>query len=227
VQSVIPYRFKVCGILAPMHNAWDKAIFSDLVPAYMMLSQKPPQNSSWGPYVLHYLIVYLLPGGMEKLQVLIDQRTVAQVTPVIEAKQLLNRLTGSGSAAGAVIVFLALCLGGFSMAGLMLGRFDSRSRELAALAAMGFRPRELRTMLIWEGFLLGAAACLLGGILDASLFPLLRVFLEQALPSSVPSHIWESWPVWAVALSAMVSSSAILFFLLSRGHPKERLRTLS
>ncbi len=227
LQSVLPYRFKVCGILSPMHNAWDGALYSDLVTAYLVLNRSPPENSSWGPYVLHYMILYLRPGGMEKLQLLVDQRTVAQVTPVLEARRLLDRLTGSGSAAGAVVVFLALCLGGFSMAGLMLGRFESRSRELAALSAMGFRPRDLRAVLIWEGFLLGTAACLLGGLLDGVLFPLLRVFLEKALPSSVPSHVWESWPVWTVALSAMVLSSALLFLLLSRGHPKERLRSLS
>jgi predicted lysophospholipase L1 biosynthesis ABC-type transport system permease subunit len=113
-------------------------------------------------------------------------------------------------------------------AAVLRGRFEGLSRQTAVLEGMGWRRSALRTLLAWEGLLLGLGAVLIGGLLDAALFPLLRILLAGAVPNPdiVISTVWESAPVWAAALGTMIGASLASSLFLFRGRAQERLRGL-
>jgi predicted lysophospholipase L1 biosynthesis ABC-type transport system permease subunit len=226
-----PRRFRVAGVLAPMDNAWDQLILTNLVQAENMMAEALPvagEMTAWGSLVLHYLIVHANPGGLDSLTALVDQKTVAQVVPVRETRASLERITGTGRKIGVVVALLALLLAMAALAAVMLGRFEGLSRQTAVLEGMGWRRSALRTLLAWEGLLLGLGAVLIGGLLDAALFPLLRILLAGAVPNPdiVMSTVWESAPVWAAALGTMIGASLASSLFLFRGRAQERLRGL-
>ncbi|GEM_PF-1587939 len=229
-KAELPYRLKVSGILSAMGNAWDKALFTNLTESKGILAAGLSKDKTiWGQDVLHYLIIYLLPDGMPELRSLIDERTVAQVVSVPEARLALERLTGTGRMMGTVVILVVLILGGLSITGLMIGRSEAKTRQLAILTAMGFQARELLTLVLWEGALLGSGALLIGGILDATLFPVLRGLFASSLPSALeaPSWLWQSWPVGLAAVIATLVSSFIPLWRFHRAHPREYLQQLS
>lgn len=224
------YRLKVTGILAPMGNAWDRALFTNLGESKTILAAGLAKDKTiWGADVLHYLIVYLVPDGLPPLRSLIDERTVAQVVSVPEARASLERLTGTGRMMGSMVMMVVLVLGGLSITGLMIGRSEAKLKQLAILTAMGFRAKELLALVLWEGALLGSGALASGGILDATLFPMLRGAFANSLPSpwDAPSHPWQSWPVWLAALAAILFACCIPLWRFQRAHPREYLQQLS
>jgi putative ABC transport system permease protein len=229
-QSVIPRRLKVTGVLRRRGDAWDGALFTGMATASRLLSTGATGDAqARGPYVLHYMLVYLQEGGLRPLRDLIDRRTVAQVASVPEARRALDGLTGTGRKAGALAVALVLALGAIAMAGIMLSRFEAKARNLAIFRAMGFNRAAMGALLLWEGLLLGTAGCALGALFDAALFPWLRSLMGTALPPAreSPSHVWESWPVWAAGLAAALLASFFHFHRSERADPRESLQGLS
>ncbi len=228
--SILPYSFRVSGILQSMGNVWDRALFTEVTQGYRMFEHALPDGQTpWGRFVLHYMIVYLQPHGLTALQSLINQRTVAQVTPVAQAYRRLQNLTGTGRAMGAVVLGLLLVLGAVSTAGLLAGRFEAQFRQLALLRALGFQKRDLRNILLYQGLGLGVAACAAGALGDGILFPLVRNLLGSDLPSpqDMPSHLWQSGPVWILALAFTVGASLLPLWRFLRLAPRERLQGLS
>ena len=110
---------------------------------------------------------------------------------------------------------LILLLGGLSVAAMMATRFDAMTVQLAVLRALGYERREIRSWLL-EGAFLGVGACLVGGLADAALFPLIRGMLGTALPppSIVHSPIYQSFPVWITAIGATTAAVFIPLFRL-------------
>lgn len=230
-SGLAPRRFLVSGILAPTGTAWDRLAFTNLVQAEHLLSEGlkvAGARTAWNSYVLHYIFVHAHPGGLDSLSAEIDQATVTQIVPVEETLASLARLTSTGRRIAMAMAALALSLALITLAALMLGRFEGLARQTAVLEAMGWRRRELRRLLLWEGLLLGVGAAALGGALDALLFPLLRDALGTAVPGPdvVTSAVWTSAPVWAAAVMVTSAASLASSWFLFRGRAQERLRGL-
>ena len=202
-----PVPLVVTGILAPTESAWDSGLYSNLEMARSTFERAGlGTRSVWGVKVLHYFLIYLQGDGMLRLESLINKRSVAEVVGVEHEKTRLAELTGTGRRLGLLMSLLILGLGSLSVAAMMITRFDAMTVQLAVLRALGYAKREIRRWLVWEGVLLGFAAIALGAILDLVLFPVIRGLLGSALPpaSLVHSPLWESWPVWCLAMTATV-----------------------
>lgn len=204
--------FKVVGILNATHSAWDRTLFSNLETAHSLLAQVNLGPASvWGPQVLNYFLVYLNPQGFDQLASLVNNRTVGQAVLVSEESKKLEDLVGTGQDLGLFITILVLALGGLAVTSMIVTRFEAMSLQLAVLRAIGYKKIEISRWLLWEGFLMGASACLIGMILDGLAFPLVRELLKNSLPSLevVSSSLWFSYPVWITALLATTLSVLI------------------
>ncbi len=229
-QSVVPHHYKVAGILASMGNAWDGGLFLDIgAGVFLLASGMPTKDPVWGIAVLNYMLIYLEPGGMDFLRVLVDQRTVAQSVSIPAAREALERIAGTGRAMGLGVAGMIFLIGSISLAGLTMGRYEEKSRTLAVLKAMGYSRRRLRALLAWEGVYLWASAWVVGAGLDAGVFPGLRALLGKGLPSPdlLPSHVWYSWPIWILTLPIIMLSYGVVFARAESRHPGEALQGLS
>ena len=110
---------------------------------------------------------------------------------------------------------------------MLITRFEAMTLQLAVLRAIGYSRNVIGTWLIWEGLLLGLAGCALGALLDMSVFPVLRDLLGNALPPPelVDSSIFESLPIWALALVATVSAIFIPLIRLYRQDVHQALKS--
>jgi len=225
----IQENFKVVGIFEPFSSAWDHALFSNISEGQRMLSAFDLSGRSiWKNQVLNYFLLYLHPGGMVPLKDLINKRTVGQVISVPEERQKLEDLTGTGKLLGFFVCALVMLLGGLSVAAMMITRFDAMTVQLAVLRAIGYRKGEIGRWLLWEGLLLGLGACLLGGLIDFLFFPLIRNFLGSALPDPtlISSSIFQSSPVWVIAILATTGAIVIPIMRLYRQDVHQSLRGL-
>lgn len=202
-------NLKVVGILNSTQSAWDRMAFTNLATAHEVLKKVDlTPVSIWGADVLNYFLVYLHPNGYEPLAALVNSRTVGQVVLVQKEIARLSELVGVGQNLGLFVTILVLALGGLSVTSMLITRFDAMSIQLAVLRAIGYKKNEIGRWLLWEGFLLGLAACILGLILDAVGFPFVRSLLEDSLPSAdiVGSSVLQSYPIWITALCATILS---------------------
>jgi putative ABC transport system permease protein len=225
-ETPLVVTLKVSGVFAPSESAWDEALFSNLDQARKALEASHLDNRSiWKANVLNYFLVYLDQDDFPKLESLINKRTVAEVIRVGEETRRLQELTGQGRTLGFFLCVLILFLGGLSVAAMMATRFDAMSVQLAVLRALGYARGEIRSWLLWEGFLLGIFACLLGGLADALFFPVLRGFFGSALPPStlVSSPLTQSLPVW---ITALIATSLAVFVPLLRLYRQDVHRSL-
>lgn len=216
LHSDVSVSLKVTGVLRPTSTAWDRQIYTSLYTAKQTLgSVDLSQRSIWGADVLNYFLVSLHPGGFESLSSLVNRRTVGQAVLVSEQKARLETLTGTGSKIGVFVTVLILALAGLSVASMLITRFEAMSLQLAVLRAIGYRKSRIGAWLVWEGFLLGLAACVFGALLDFAGFPLMRGLLGDAVPSSgiVSSSLFESVPIW---LTAIVATTVSVFIPLYR-----------
>jgi putative ABC transport system permease protein len=192
----------VVGILSPTGSVWDRALFCDLSQAFAVLGASDLGNRSiWKGDVVNYFLLYVDERGYSGVENLINRRSVAQLVPIAPTLRRLRELTGTGTRLSFALCGLILFLGSLCVAAMMLTRFDAMLVQLAVLRALGYRRGELSRWLLWEGALLAAGASLLGGLLDALIFPWVRSLLGEALPppgvAQVP--IWNSAPIWALA----------------------------
>ncbi len=227
VTSIIPHGFVVSGIMEPLGNRWDGALFVGMAEARKILERSPAAESSpWGAEVLHYIIVHLHPGGFAGLRNLVNNMTVAQAISVPEAVAQLERLTGTSRSLSMAAIILALVLGALSVAGLFSGRFEALSAELAVLRALGYSRRATTSRLLWEAALLGGFACLLGIMMDFSLFPWLRGWLGASLPGpdELSIGLWRSSPVWVAAIIATLLAASLPLYRLYRLDAHSTLR---
>lgn len=206
-QEAVP--LKISGIFGPTESAWDRMLFSNIQTAHQSLSLADLRDQSiWGPQVLHYFLTYLEPNGFGELESLVNRRTVGQAVLVAEQKTRLENLTGTGTKLGLFITILILALGGLSVTSMLVTRFDAMALQLAVLRALGYKKRAIGQWLLWEGFLLGIAACFVGALLDLLGFPIVRNLLGDALPPPdiVGSSIFHSIPIWITAILATTAS---------------------
>ena len=222
-----PLPFKVVGILAPTEGAWDRGIYATLSTARQVLAKADLGEASiWSADVLNYFLIYFDLKGFESLSSLVNRRTVGQLISVEREKRRLEELTGTGHRLGLLMVGFILLLGALAVAGMLITRFEAMMVQLAVLRALGYKKREVAGWLLWEGVLLGLAACVVGGLMDAVFFPGLRALLHSALPDSVASSVWLSAPVWAVAMCATVAAVAIPVVRLYREDIHDALKGL-
>ena len=203
--------FRVVGIMSKNNNVWDRAVFSNVKQAQNILRAFNQGSSIWAENVLNYFLIYLNEGGLHQLQELINKRTVGQVISVTEQKDKLLELSGSGRKLGLLMTIMILLLGALSVAGMMVARFDAMTVQLAVLRALGYEKLHIAGWLVWEGLLLGIAACLIGASIDLLCFPWVRDLLGSTLPASeaVKSYFYYSAPVWAAAITATTLAVSI------------------
>ena len=224
-------ELKVTGVLEPTHSSWDRELFTNLTTAQAALASpelRPTLNreSIWGNQVLSYFLVYLEPNGFSGLEALINRRTVGQAVLVTEQRERLADLTGTGKNLGIFVTVLILLLSGLSVSAMLITRFEAMSPQLAVLRAIGYKKKQLGAWLLWEGFLLGVGACLIGAVLDAAGFPLMRAALGSALPSSeiVQSSIFFSAPIWITAIAFTILSVLVPLWRVYRQDVHAALR---
>ena len=217
------FPLTVAGIFASQETSNDRAIFASTVDAQEVIAigqrRHPGANGAdgiWGNHVLNYFLVYLKPGGMEKLIQLVDQRTVAQVVPVVKETAALRELTGTGRQLGLFMTGLILALSWLAVASMMLTRFDAMYLQIAVLRAIGYSKGSIRNWLIWEGVLLGASACAIGAGFDGLVFPWIRAQLGSSLPLEIASPIYMSSPVWICAFGATILAVFLPLFMIFR-----------
>jgi putative ABC transport system permease protein len=202
--------FRVVGLLARTDSVWDQALFSNLEEAGDTLKKIDLGNRSiWGGDVLNYFIVYLEPDGFSELEALINKRTIGEVVSIEGEKKLLSELTGTGQHLGLLITVLIMLEASFAVMAMMVTRFDAMTVQIAVLRALGFKKRDVASWLLWEGLLLGISASVIGAVLDALFFPMLRNILAETLPQTAPSLVFQSFPVWIGAITATTIAVAV------------------
>ena len=229
-QSIIPLKLKISGVLNPMDNAWDRGLYTEIVSAQKIIDASPVKAQTiWGKDVLNFMLVYLQPNADVPLKTLINERTVAQVVSVHDAKQSLENLTASGHVLGKLVLLVEVLLGALSIGGLMLGRSETKIKQLAILKAMGFQSLELRIMILWEGLFLSIGAIFFGICLDCLFFPIIREFFGDQLPSktSASSYLWESWPIDLFAIIITMITCSIPYLRFQFFTSRESLQNLS
>jgi ABC-type antimicrobial peptide transport system permease subunit len=227
---IIPYPLQVSGILARMGNVWDGSVFTSLAEARRLAARGGLLgNSAWGGDVLNFMLIETAPGRLEALRDLVDKRTVAQLVEVRSGMASLRSLTGSGRAMSGAAAALALLLSAFCIIGLEIGSWEEKIRQSSMLRAIGYPGRELLALALLQGLFPAAGGCLGGALLDASLFPALRLWMGSALPSpsQAPSRLWESAPVW-LAFAGMTALSSLIAYWRFRARPaRETIQALS
>lgn len=226
-DSLIP--LKVVGILQPTKSMWDRMLFSSVAEAqkaYAHDSYAIKKLSIWGPQVLQYFLIYLKPNGFAPLRDLINKRTVGQAILVEQEKEKLKDLIGAGSTLGFFVTVLIILLASLSVSAMLVTRFESMNLQLAVLRALGYTKKEISSWLLWEAFWLGLLGCVVGIILDLSFFPIIRNLLGEALPNSdvMTSLILESYPIWLVAMLAIMLSVSVPLIRLYRQNIHDALR---
>ncbi len=196
--------FSISGIIARSNKNWDNQIYTSVDAAHRFFAQdieSMKTRSIWGPQVLNYFLIKTQINGFIPLENLINKRSVAQVIGVDREVERLRAMIGIGKYLGVLVSVFVIILGGLSVAGVIITRFDSMTAQLAVMRAIGFGKRQITQWLLWEGFLLGMTGCFLGGLLDFIFFPVLRSLLEEALPANqwTNIYIFQSFPVWAGA----------------------------
>ena len=222
-------RAKVVGLLKPTHSAFDRVVFASIGAAQSVVADQRVaigERSIWGSHVLNYFFINLNPGGLPKLQALINKRTVGQVIVVGDERRKLEDLTGAGRSIGLFVSFFVILLSGLSVSAMLITRFEAMTVQLAVLRAIGYRRREIGLWLLWEGLLLGLVGCAVGIALDLLIFPPLRELLGSAVPPPevTPSPILTSWPIWALAMLATVGAILIPMIRLYRQDVHQALK---
>ena len=226
-NPVIP--LKVVGIMDAGQSAWSRACFSSIAEAQTVFGiTHVGESSTWKTDVLHYMLVYLRPGTFSQVAELINHRSVAIAVSVASATEQLEHLTGTGVRLGLGMMVLILLLAGLSVAAVLATRFEGMRVQTAVLRALGFSRREIGCWLLWEGLLLGVFACIIGGLLDAALFPLIRSLLGGALPAEeiVASHVYQSAPIWCGSVAATVLAVVIPLVQVERQDVHSSLKGL-
>ena len=212
-KNIDPFPMKIAGILASQSSSIDRGIYANFKDGQEIIGlwqrQQSPslqEASIWKSNVLNYFLVYLKPGGMEKLSNVINKRTVAQVVQVQDEVEKLHQLTGTGRKLGVFMTGLILMLSWLAVAAMMITRFDAMQMQIAVLRALGYSRHALRNWLIWEGLILGVGASLIGALFDAVVFPWVRGELGPSLPaeSIVASSLLNSAPIWICTVIATV-----------------------
>jgi len=126
------------------------------------------------------------------------------------------------------MAILIMILGGLSVAAMIVTRFDAMTLELAVLRALGYAKKEIAAWLMWEGFILGFIACIIGGTLDFIFLPFIRIMLGSALPGTdiIDISILQSYPIWLIALFATMLSIVIPLLKLYKQDVHSSLRGL-
>lgn len=225
---IIP--LKVSGILRPTDSAFDRMIFTSVARAQETVARDRAawnERSIWGEKVLSYFLIVLHPGGFTHLQNLVNKRTVGQAIRVIDEKQKLEELTGAGKSIGLFVSVFVILLSSLSVSAMLITRFEAMSLQLAVLRAIGYGRAEIGRWLIWEGLLLGLAGCVIGALIDAGGFPVLRELLGSALPplDVSASTLWESFPVWLVTIPATTAAIFIPLIRLYRQDVHQALKS--
>lgn len=131
-------------------------------------------------------------------------------------------------AAGVALVFLVLSL---NVTTLMLARLGTRRHEMALCAALGASRGRLLRQALWEQFLIGAAACVLGLVLADALVSLARA----GLPADIlwrtlnPLDLDERAAGAAIALSltATMIAGVLPAWLATRRESASQLQAVS
>lgn len=229
--------FRVSGLLRETGTAWDQSLYSNLESAQKVFEiHQQDLRSIWKTNLLHYYLIYLRPdptghpgAGMSWLKSLINQRTVAQTVAVDEEVRRLEELTGTQQELGVFISLVIVFLGALSAATMMLTRFDSMGQQIAVLRALGYAKSELNVFLLWEAVLIAGFSCGLGALLDMAFFPWVRELLGRSLPPSdlVPMALWNSYPIWLMALLGSLLSILIPLWRLQKQNIHTSLRGIN
>ena len=222
-------NFKVVGRLNGSGSAWDTMLFTDIENAQRVIATESEEitgHSIWGARVLHYFFVNLEPNGRAPIENLVNKRTVAQVILVRDEKAKLMQLTGAGKTIGLFVSFFVILLSTLSVSSMLITRFDAMTVQLAVLRALGRSRLQVARWLLWEGFWLGISGCVLGAVMDAVSFPILRSVLGEALPPAdlVASSVFESYPIWILAMAATVFAIFIPLIRLYRQDVHQSLK---
>ncbi|MBS1969547.1 MAG: FtsX-like permease family protein [Bdellovibrionales bacterium] len=220
---------QVVGIFKATDKAWDRIVLGSWETADKIFNDNSLLfRTPWGTKVMNFMLVYLKEGGFPHLESLINRRTVAQMVSVGEGYRKLNELTGTGRELGLLVAAIIILLGFSSVASMMMGRFESMNVQLAVLRALGYSKSDLFKVLLYEALYLAVLACLLGALIDASVFPWLRSLLGANLPGEdiVSMPIWTSWPVWLAVIAGNIISVLYPIWRISKQNIHTSLRSI-
>lgn len=228
-QPETSQKFQVVGVFKSTDRAWDRVVLAGWETAEKIFSDNEILfRTPWGTKVMNFMLIYLKDGGFSHLDSLINRRTVAQMVSVGEGYRKLYELTGTGRELGLLVAGIILLLGFSSVASMMVGRFESMNVQLAVLRALGYAKSDLVKVLLYEALYLALMACLLGALVDASVFPWLRQLLGANLPGEdvVSMPIWQSWPVWVAIIAGNVLSVLYPIWRISKQNIHTSLRSI-
>lgn len=167
-----------------------------------------------------YKSLHLLPDGQDPLALArleeafasseheapwIRLRTHRNAQPTVQ--QAVNRVGGFLG----LVALLSLLLGGMGVAQITRAWVASRTRHVAILRCLGWRPREIMVAFLWQIALLALLGSLIGVVLGGSVTALVPRVAPELLPPEALD--WVQPGSWALGLGAGVGI-ALLFCLL-------------
>jgi putative ABC transport system permease protein len=107
-----------------------------------------------------------------------------------ELGELIFQITGTKRAGGFVLTFVVIVIAAVGIINTMLMAVMERTREIGTMRAMGFGFREVVSLFLWEGALIGVFGSLLGaafGVGGAMFLDFLAIDMTDILPGGFGS----------------------------------------
>lgn len=197
-----PENFKVVGILSETKTSWDSNVFTTVAEAQRVLGAQPLANSIWQNQVVTSILVYLQADTFEKLEGLVNNRSVGQTISISEATKKLRELTGLGARLGFLTVAIIVFLGGLTVCAVLISRYEGLSTQTAILRALGFQKSEVGLWLLSESLMIGIIALMIGGLLESACFEIFHRNLGAVVPALGKDSVGmlHLWPIWLATL---------------------------
>ena len=200
-------KFNLVGILESTGGAWDSACYISLKAA-QRLNQELSKKHSWKSNVIHYILMDIKPEWIPGLRTLVNERTIAILIEVEEAKKQLKELTALGESAGWIVAILIILLGSTSILGVLTTRFEGMSFDIAVFRAIGWTANEICLWIFYQGLIYVATSCIIGAALDSAALYFAKDLFGQLVPETglYSVSVLDSWPIWTGSFLAVIFS---------------------
>ena len=212
-------QLTVAGVLAPTGTVDDQALFADL---------RLVQDTLGRPGAVSVIEVSALCRGCPIEDIVAQISTVlpnARVAPIAQAvaarERTVQEFTRFAYAVSVIVLFVGLMV----VLTTMMGAVAERTQEIGVLRAIGFRQKQIATILLLESTAINVAGGLLGWVAGTAtavvLGPLLTALSEPIHPSGSLAFL-----AVGIALVVGASGSAYPAWRAARMNPAHALRHL-
>lgn len=205
-QNAAPENFKVVGIMKETKAAWDYNVFATVSEAQRVLGAQPLVNSIWENQIVTYVMVYLAPDSFDKLEHLVNNRSVGQTVSIKETTLKLRDLTGLAERLGNLIIAMILLLTAALICAVLFVRHGQLSAHAMILRSLGFQRSQIAMWIMLASLMAAVFGILIGAFVESAAF----IVFHRALGAVVPAvgadavSMLQLWPIWIATLSAAI-----------------------